>query len=178
MSLVARVGDGDAGGLVPALREQVWALDPGQPVYAVATMDQLMSATLAERRLYTGLLGTFALAAFALAVVGLYGIMAWSVRDRSRELGVRMALGARTGDVVRGVLRQGLGLVGVGLVLGVGTAAGTTRFLSSLLYGVGSLDPLTLAATALLLLSVGAVACWRPAREATGVDPVETLRAD
>lgn len=157
---------------------EVWAIDRDQPVSDIQTMEMRVAGAVAQPRFNLLLLAAFATVALFLAAVGIYGVISYSVAQRGHEIGVRMALGARGGDVVTLVMRQGLALVGVGLGIGTVAALGLTRLLTSLLYGVGTADPLTYAAVAALLGGAGAAACYLPARRATLVEPVEVLREE
>ena len=162
--------------IVSAVRAQVRDVDPEQPLYHVATLQQVMSESLAPRRLNVLLLGIFAAIALALATVGIYGVMAFSVAQRTHEIGIRMALGAERHDVLALVVRQGLRLTLLGVVLGVAGAWALTRFLANLLYGVKPTDPLTFVAVSLILIAVALLACYIPARRAANVDPMVALR--
>ena len=162
----------------PLLRRTVTSLDRNQAVYGVAAMERIMADRLAPRRLNMVLLGVFAAIAITLAAVGIYGLLSFSIERRTHEIGVRMALGARAGDVVLMVVRQALALVLAGVVLGLAATAVLTRLLASILYGVSATDPVIYAGTALLLTAVGVVAAWLPARRATRVDPVAALRCE
>jgi putative ABC transport system permease protein len=175
-SILVRVNRGDPLKLAPAVVREVQSLDPGQPVASIATMRKDIAESLAARRLTMSLLGSFAALALLLASVGLYGVMALSVTQRTREFGIRLALGAPREDVFRLALGRGLLLVGIGLVLGLLGALGTGRALTSLLYGVGGLDPAALLCAILALAVVAVLACWFPARRATRVDPIVALR--
>ncbi|MEJ2009499.1 MAG: ABC transporter permease [Acidobacteriota bacterium] len=162
--------------LVPAVEKAILSVDPNQPVYDVRTMEQLRSEWLSQRFLSLLLVGLFAGIALALAAVGIYGVMAYSVTRRTHEIGVRMALGAERRDVLRLVIGQGLKLALIGVCVGVAAALALTRFLASLLYGVKPTDPLTFVAVSLVLIAVALAACYIPARRATRVDPMEALR--
>jgi putative ABC transport system permease protein len=162
--------------LAPAMRRAVWDVDPDQPIREMLTMEQVVAESVSDRRFYAVLLGSFALVAVILAAMGIYGVMAYSVSRRTHEIGVRMALGAARGNVLRQVIARGLLLTGVGVVMGVGGAIGLTRFISSQLYGVDAIDPVTFAAISLLLVGVALAACYMPARDAAGVDPLAALR--
>ncbi|MFL5416375.1 MAG: FtsX-like permease family protein, partial [Myxococcales bacterium] len=131
-----------------------------------------------EPRFYATLLGGFALLALFLAVVGIYGVISYSVSQRTRELGIRLALGATARKVLTLVLRQGLALVAGGIVLGLAASFALTRVLASLLYGVGTLDPLTLASVCVVLAGAAVLACWLPARRAARVDPIIAMKAE
>ncbi|MDQ3908529.1 MAG: ABC transporter permease, partial [Acidobacteriota bacterium] len=163
---------------VGALREQVLSLDRQQPLYNVRTAEQVMAESIARPRFNTLLIAIFAAVALALAAVGLYGVMSYTVTQRTHELGVRLALGAQPRDLLRLVVRQGMVLVGVGIGLGLIGALAATRLLRSLLFGVSDTDPMTFAGIALLLCLVALAACLVPARRATKVDPLIALRAE
>ncbi len=177
-SLMLRVKNGDPKRLVPLIRREVQAIDPAQPIGAISTMEENIGASLSTRRLTMTLLGTFAGLALLLASVGLYGVMALTVTQRTRELGIRLALGAQRADVFRLVLSQGMLLVVAGLVIGLLGAVGAGRGLQSLLYGVGGFDALALGFALFALAMVALMACWLPARRATRVDPMVALRAE
>jgi len=175
MSLVVRA-QGDAATLAPAIRRAIWAVDKDQPIIRVATMERLLAATATERRFALILFEAFGLVALVLAVIGIYGVLSGSVTERTRELGIRLALGAQTGAVLKLVLWQGLKLGAVGIALGLLGALAVTRLLQSLLFGISATDPLTFAMSAFLLLSVALIACWLPASRATRIDPMVALR--
>ena len=167
---------GDPKPLAGAIRDQVLAVDPNQPVFDVKTMEERVAVTLETRRFAVVLLGIFGALALLLAAIGLYGVLAFAVSQRTREIGIHMALGARTRDVLLMVIRQGMLLVLVGVVLGVAGAYAVTRTIRSLLFEVGTTDPLTFVLVSVLLAVVGFVACYLPARRATKVDPLVALR--
>jgi predicted permease len=168
----------DPLGLAPAVRDQVRALDPNQPVFNARSMDQIVDASLAGRRFAMSLLGVFAGLALLLAAVGVYGVMSYSTAQRTHEVGIRMALGARGRDVLWMVLRQGITLAAIGVGAGLGAALALARLMGSLLYGVSASDPTTFAAVAALLAAVAFLACLVPALRATRVDPMRALRHD
>jgi putative ABC transport system permease protein len=169
---------GDAAALAPAIRQAVWSVDKDQPIIRVATMDNLLAATAAERRFALILFEAFGLVALALSAVGLYGVLSGSVSERTREIGVRLALGAQRRDVLRLILRQGARLTLYGVGLGLIVALMVTRLMSKLLYGVTATDPFTFGAVALLLTAVALFACYLPARRAARVDPLTALRQE
>ena len=175
MSIVVRT-DGDPTSLANAVRQQVLAIDPDQPIYGVQTMGEIWTDSIAPERLYLMLLGTFAGVALVLAAVGIYGVMAYSVTQRTHEIGIRMALGARQGNVLGMVIRQGMTLTVVGLALGLVGAWAATRAMSSLLFGISATDPTTFALISVVLGLVAMGACFVPARRATKVDPMIALR--
>jgi putative ABC transport system permease protein len=177
LSIVLKT-DGDPQSLAQSLAAQVRAVDPDQPTYGVRTMEELVQYATASRRFSTQLLGAFAVLALALAAIGIYGVMAFVVGQRTREIGIRIALGARPDAVVRLVLGQALTLAAAGVAAGVVAAALATRLLSGLLFEVRSTDPMTYGLIAALLGSTAALAAWRPARRAAAVDPIQALRAD
>ena len=174
-TLVVRTA-GDPRPLTSAIREQVLAVDPNQPVYDVKTMDERVAVTLETRRFAVVLLSVFGALALVLAAIGLYGVLAFAVSQRTREIGIHMALGARARDVLLMVIRQGMSLVIIGVVFGVAGAFALTRLMRSLLFEVGPTDSLTFVLVSLLLAAVGFIACYVPARRATKVDPLVALR--
>jgi putative ABC transport system permease protein len=173
--LVVRT-DAEPSTLAPAVRGAVAGVDRDLPVYRVTTMEKLVAESLAQRRFSMFLFGVFAALALALAVVGLYGVMSYAVAQRTHEIGLRMALGAQSRDVLRMVVGQGMWLVAVGLAVGLAGALALTQLMTSLLYGVSAADPLTYAGIAVLLAAVAFFASYLPARRATKVDPMEALR--
>jgi putative ABC transport system permease protein len=162
--------------LAEAVRKTVWSLDPDQPILQLGAMQARLDQIYAPRRFNMLLFGTFALVALLLAAVGIYGVLAYSVAQRTHEIGIRIALGAQTHDVLWLIVRQGLALTLVGVALGLVAALALTRVLQNLLYGVSATDPATFAGIALLLVSVACVASFIPARRATKVDPLTALR--
>jgi putative ABC transport system permease protein len=168
--------DGDPMQLVPAIRRQVQALYPLLPLYDVRTMNELLAASVAQPRFNMLMLGLFALVALILAAVGIYGVIAYSVTQRTREMGIRMALGAQNRDIISLVVRQGMILVVSGVALGLCGAFASTRVLSSLLFEVDTLDPATFGGIAVLLALVALLASYVPARRATRVDPIIAVR--
>jgi ABC-type antimicrobial peptide transport system permease subunit len=177
-TLLVKVSSGDPLALANVIKKEIQAIDPDQPVAAISTMEKNIGGSLAARRLTMTLLGVFAGLALLLASVGLYGVMALSVTQRTRELGIRMALGAARRDVFRLVLGQGVMLVALGIALGLIGAIAVSSALRSLLYGVGALDISALAISIISLALVALLACWLPARRATLVDPIEALRTE
>jgi predicted permease len=175
MRLVLR-SNGDAAALAPAMRQAVESVDPSQPITEVRTMDRYLAQAVSQRRLNMLLLAIFAAIATILAAIGIYGVMAYAVTQRSHEIGIRMALGAEPADVLKMVVGDGMKLVLWGLLIGIVGAALLTRYLESQLYGIKTSDPYTFACVALGLAAVAAAACYFPARRATKVDPLTTLR--
>jgi putative ABC transport system permease protein len=158
------------------LRQQVRTLDRDQSISDVLTMDDLVEAQVGQRRLLVILLGSFALVALLLALIGIYGIIAYSVAQRTQEMGIRRALGAQPSDILRLVVGQGVRLALVGVALGIAGAIGLTRLMTALLFHVSATDPATFVAVALLFLLVALAASYIPARRATRIDPMAALR--
>jgi putative ABC transport system permease protein len=166
----------DPASLIPQIRSKVVALDPDVPVAGVSTMESWVTGAMAQTRFLLALISAFAVLALVLASIGLYGVISYSARQRTREIGVRVALGANDGDVVRLILGQGMILASVGVVLGLGASAALTRVVSSYLVGVSAMDPITFAGVPAILLGVAAVASYLPARRASLIHPVLALR--
>lgn len=177
LSLVVRTR-GDAAPLAHAIRSAVWSVDKDQPVVRVATMRRLLQTSEAQRRFALIVFEAFALVGLALAATGIYGVLSGSVTERTRELGVRAALGASRADILSLVLRQGMTLVLLGVAIGLLAALAATRALSTLLFGISPLDAVTYLRVVLVLAGVSAAACWAPAWRAARVDPAITLRAE
>jgi predicted permease len=163
--------------LATSVRNAIWAVDKDQPVADIDTMDHIVSEAIARQRFSMLLLGIFAALALMLAAVGIYGVMSYSVAQRTHEIGIRMALGARPADVLQMTVKQGLKLVSVGMILGLVAAILLTRVLVSLLYGISATDPITFVGISLVLLAVAILASYIPALRATKVDPIIALRA-
>lgn len=169
---------GNAAALAPSIREAIWRVDKDQPIVRVMTMDKLLAASVAERRFVLVLFEAFGLVALVLAATGLYGVLASTVAERVREIGVRTALGASRANILALIVRQGISLTALGLLIGLGGAMLSSRAVAALLFGVSRLDPVTYAGVAVLLLCVSAVACLVPARRAASIDPMQALRSE
>ncbi|HVY71520.1 MAG TPA: ABC transporter permease, partial [Verrucomicrobiae bacterium] len=163
-----------AAGVLQAIRE----IDSEQPVANVRTMEAALASSMAQRRFVLWLLGGFAGASLSLAAIGLYGVIAYAVSQRTREIGIRMALGASRGNVLALVLRGGMRLAGIGVIIGIAAAAGLTRLMRTLLYGIEATDTLTFVGVSGLLTGIAFLACWLPARRAARLSPLEALRAE
>jgi putative ABC transport system permease protein len=175
MSLVVR-GDSDPSGLAPAIRKAIQAIDREQPVFGVKTVETLLSNSVAQRRQRAWLLGAFAFLSLVVAMVGVYGVMAYSVTQRTHEIGVRMALGAERDDVLAMVVGEGLVLALIGVAIGLALSLVLTRVLASFLFGVGPHDVVTFASVSVALVAAAYFASYIPARRATRIDPIRALR--
>jgi putative ABC transport system permease protein len=164
--------------LAAVVRDAIRSVDKDQPVSNIRTMDRILADSIADERFNTSLLAIYAALALALAGVGIYGVMSYLVTQHTREIGVRMALGARTRDVLGLVFRQGMTLTLTGAAIGLGAALGLTRLIKNMLFGVSPTDPVTFFVIALLLAMVALLACYLPARRATKVDPLVALKAE
>jgi ABC-type antimicrobial peptide transport system permease subunit len=153
----------------------VQALDKDQPIYSVRTFDDVVMNSLGTRRVSMQLFAVFACAALLLAAVGIYGVLAYSVRQRTQEIGIRMALGAQKSHVLRMIVREGMTLAVIGIGIGLTSAFGLARMIANLLFGVSADDPVTFVGVSLLLLLVALAACYVPARRAAGLDPMKAL---
>jgi putative ABC transport system permease protein len=174
MGLVIRT-TGDPTTVAATLRREVQALDQDQPIYNVRTMDDVVMNSLGTRRVSMQLFAVFAIAALLLAAIGIYGVMAYTVTQRTQEIGIRMALGAQRNDVLGLVVRQGMTLAAIGVVAGLIGAFGLTRVMANLLFSVRPDDPLTFLAISFLLIAVAFLACYLPARRAAKLDPMIAL---
>jgi putative ABC transport system permease protein len=175
MNLVVKSGI-DPAALTTAIRGVVSSIDKDQPIFAIVTMRQLVEDSVATRRITLILLGLFSTLALLLAAVGIYGVISYSVAQRTREIGIRIALGAQSGDVLRMILGQGAKIVAAGVAAGILASFGLTRLMAKLLFSVSAADPLTFAAVAIVLVVVAMLACYIPARRTLRVDPAITLR--
>jgi putative ABC transport system permease protein len=166
----------DPGAMVEPARALLAELDPDLPMFRVRTMDQFEANAIAQPRLYLTMVGLFAMAAVVIAAIGIYGVLMFAVAQRTREIGVRLALGARRSEVIALVIRQAAGLACAGLVIGLGIAAGATRLIRDLLFGTEPGDLLTYISVATALFLVALLASYLPARRAARVDPITALR--
>jgi putative ABC transport system permease protein len=176
-SLVVRT-DADPGVVMPSLRQVIRQLDPSLPFSSVATIDELASQSLQRPRSLSLLVGAFATVALVLSVIGIYGVMAYYVQQHMKDIGIRMALGGTSGDVLRLIVGQGMMVVAGGLAVGLAIAAAMTRLTASLLFGVGAADSFTFAAVSVLMLTVALAACFVPALRASAIEPSVVLRND
>jgi predicted permease len=170
--------DGDPAAIVTSVRKQIRALDPGMAVYNIQTMQEHLRDAFFLPRLAATLFGVFGAIGLILAAVGLYGVMSYSVSRRTREIGIRMALGAQSGQVQRLIVRQGMALAAIALVVGLPAAFALSRLFTSVLYGIHSSDPATFTAVPIFLAAVALLACWLPARRAARVNPQIVLRCE
>jgi ABC-type antimicrobial peptide transport system permease subunit len=168
--------EGDPLTLAPAIRREVHALDRNLPVGEVAPLDDLVTTSMARPRLFTSLLSLFAAVALALAATGIFGVLSYAVAQRSREISIRMALGADPGRVRRMIVGEAMKLAAIGLAVGIFAALAAGRVMQSQLFGVSAVDPVTLAAVVLVLAGSAALASYMPARRAAALDPVTALR--
>jgi putative ABC transport system permease protein len=180
MSLVVKKnnGIGDPSQLIPAIRREVSAVSTAIPVSDVKLMSEYISTSIATNRLYFLLLGSFACTALVLAALGIYGVMSQTVAQRTREIGIRLALGAQRLNVFKLIIGQGMALTIVGLAAGWLIASALTRVLQSVLYDVSPLDPIIFASVGFMLMTVSALTCYLPARRATKIDPINALREE
>jgi putative ABC transport system permease protein len=167
---------GTPAAVLPEVRKVVQRLDPSQPPYGITTLEGALAESIAPRRFNLFLLGSFAGGALLLALIGIYGVMSYAVTQRTQEIGVRMALGARHGEIVRMVVSQGMAVALTGIVTGTAAALGLTRLMGSLLFDVKPNDPMTFAAVAIGLTAITLVTSWLPAFKASRVDPLVALR--
>ncbi len=177
MGVLVRVRAG-AAGVGEEIAGQIRAVDPNVPIYSVSTMDDLIDAAVAQRRFLMRVLAAFGSVAVALSLLGIYGVIAYSVSQRRREIGVRMAIGARPSDISRMIVTSGLMLTVAGLIAGLVIAVVLTQLLESQLFGVAPSDPLTIVSVLALMTLAAVAAAWFPARRAARVDPVAALRAE
>jgi putative ABC transport system permease protein len=175
MTVVART-QSDPAGMAQAVKEQVWKVDSQLPLTKVRTLDEVAAASFDARRFNMFLLAIFAGLALVLAAIGIYGVMSYAVTQRTQEIGIRMALGAQASDVLKLIVRNGMGLIIVGVVIGLAGAFALTRLMTTLLFGVTPTDTVTFAVVSLVLIVVALLACFLPARRATKVDPLVALR--
>src|SRR6185503_16041554 len=157
------------------VRQAIWKVDKDQPMWKIRTMEFLVNRSVADRKFLMALMGVFAVIALVLTSIGLYGVISYLVNQRTQEIGIRMALGAQVGHILRMVLRQGMLLVLIGVALGLAASFLVTRLITKLLFQVSATDPMTFVGISLLLIGVALVACYLPARRATRVDPLEAL---
>lgn len=164
--------------IVPSLRAAIRAIDPNQPIRSIATLEEVMSESIARDRFFTVLFGVFGALALLLSAIGVYGVLAYSVEQRTGEIGVRIALGAQVGDVLRMVIGNGMLLVSSGVVIGTLASLALSGLLASQLYGVSATDPTAFVVATILLGAVAPLACYLPARRATRVQAVTAIRAE
>jgi ABC-type lipoprotein release transport system permease subunit len=174
MTIAVR-GTGDPTALAPAIRQALRAIDPELPLYSVRTMDDRMNESLSDRRTPMVIAMVFAVVALFLAAIGIYGVLAYQVSQRRKEIGIRLALGSDARSIFGLIVKEGMSLMAAGLVVGLAGAVAIRRTLGAQLYGVGALDPTVLASVALMLALVAFTACSLPARRAMRIDPVKAL---
>jgi putative ABC transport system permease protein len=177
MSLVVRTRS-NAATLAPTIKEAIWSIDKDQPITRVATMDDLVAASAAERRFALILFESFGIVALVLVATGIYGVLSGSVTERMREIGIRAALGASRVNILALVIREGLVLTLLGVVIGLSGAAAASQAIVTLLFGISRVDPATYLGVIAMLVGVSLIACWLPAWRAAHVDPSVTLRAE
>jgi ABC-type antimicrobial peptide transport system permease subunit len=175
MVLAVRTGSAPTS-LTSAVADAVHNVDPDEPLVGMVTMESIVDQSLGQQRLNVALLAAFAGLALLLGAIGIYGVQSYAVRQRVREIGIRIALGAQRSDVFRLVLGQGLKLALIGICIGLAASFGLTRLMASQLYGLSATDPLTLAGVAIVLAVVALLACYIPARRASSVNPMVALR--
>jgi putative ABC transport system permease protein len=175
MSLLVRTAL-PTSSILPAIKNAIWSVDKEQPIFSVRPMDEIISGVTSAQRIAFLALDAFAFLALALAAIGIYGVTSYAVIQRIHEIGVRVALGAQRGDILRLVVVHGMKLASAGVLIGLLASLGLTRLMASLLFGVSATDPLTFAGVALLLFVVALLACYIPARRASKVDPIVALR--
>jgi putative ABC transport system permease protein len=175
MQLLVKSGI-DPAALTSSIRQAIASIDRDQPIFAIATMQQLVGDSVATRRITLVLLGLFSALALVLAAIGIYGVISYSVAQRTHEIGIRMALGAQRGDVLRMILAQGMKITCAGILIGIAASLGLTRWMENLLFSVSAADPWTFAAVALVIALIALLACYIPARRTLRVDPMIALR--
>ena len=175
MNLLVRTAV-DPKSMLSAMRAQINAVDPDQPITNIQTVDELMDKSRSQPRFTMLLLGTFSATALLLAIIGIYGVLSYSVAQRQQEFGIRLALGAERGDILREVLRQGIILAGAGIILGLTAALLLTRLMANLLYQISTRDLTTFLLTPVLFVVIALLASYLPARRATKVNPIDALR--
>jgi len=178
MAYAVRSNRTGAPGFLRELEQAVWAANPNLPLASIQTLEEIQANSMAQTSFALVMLGIAATVALLLGVVGIYGVITYVATQRTREIGIRMALGAQTGDVRKMFLRHGFWLVAIGIALGIGIALALTRVMSALLFGVGPMDPLTYAAVSAVLAAIALLATYLPARRASRIDPIAALRED
>ena len=176
LALVARTASGDPAAVAPGLRRAVGEIDPALAMFAVEPLEETLTNPFAQHRFLTTLLGLFAVFAVVLATIGVYGVLSYTIAQKTHDIGVRMALGADSSQVLRLVAREGVMVTGAGTLAGIGLALASSRSLTSLLFEVTPTDPVTIGAVVFLVVMVAAAATWIPARRALSIDPLIALR--